>query len=158
MAKSEKDSGKLNIEQLNQKIRWNIREIAKYDPNRNPDAEIKDALAIPDNEKMERLEQLRQELNESKGKILIPIAPNKFLSLKELREKLQWNIREYGRLNSDYNFEDELKTLSKMTPQQMASRLIELRNLREHRNAPPPRASQNQMQNSMNRYRIICVA
>ena len=141
MAKSEKDSGKLNIEQLNQKIRWNIREIAKYDPNRNPDAEIKDALAIPDNEKMERLEQLRQELNESKGKILIPIAPNKFLSLKELREKLQWNIREYGRLNSDYNFEDELKTLSKMTPQQMASRLIELRNLREHRNAPPPAKS-----------------
>ena len=141
MAKSEKDSGKLNIEQLNQKIRWNIREISKYDPNRNPDAEIKDALAIPDNEKMERLEQLRQELNEIKDEILIPIAPNKFLSLKELTGKLQWNIREYGRLNPDYNFEDELKTLSKMTPQRMASRLIELRNLREPKNAPPPAKS-----------------
>ena len=128
---------KNEIESLNGTIKWNIREISKYDQSRDADAEISEVLKLSIDEKRDLLIKLRQELSDLRNQQLVLIGGNTFMTLEELREKVKWNIREVGKIDSDFSVDKEMKAISKMTPPQLAKRLIELRQIRDPKSTIP---------------------
>ena len=137
MAQNQNDIEEYPESKLDGKLKWNIREIAKLDPTRNPESEIEESLKLSIDEKREKLIQLRQELSDLKEQQLILIGGNTFMALGELKQKLKWNIREIGKLNVDFPVDKKLKAISTMTPPQLAKRLIELRQLRDPKSTIP---------------------
>ena len=137
MAQNQNDIEEYSESKLDEKLKWNIRKIAKLDSTRNPESEIAESLKLSIDEKREKLIQLRQELSDLKEQQLILIGGNTFMALGELKQKLKWNIREIGKLNFDFPVDKKLKAISTMTPPQLAKRLIELRQLRDPKSTIP---------------------
>ena len=137
MAQNQNDIEEYPESKLDGKLKWNIREIAKLDPKRNPESEIEESLKLSIDEKREKLIQLRQELSDLKEQQLILIGGNTFMALGELKQKLKWNIREIGKLNVDFPVDKKLKAISTMTPPQLAKRLLEVRQLRDPKSTIP---------------------
>ena len=103
MAQNQNDINEYSESKLDGKLKWNIREIAKFDSSRNSESEIEESLKLSIDEKREKLIQLRQELSDLKEQQLILIGGNTFMALGELKQKLKWNIREIGKLNVDFS-------------------------------------------------------
>ena len=131
MAKDQNDIEEYSESKLDEKLKWNIRKIAKLDSTRNPESEIAESLKLSVDEKREKLIQLRQELSDLKNQQPVLVGGNTFMTLKELRDKIEWNIHEIGKLNSDFPVDKKLKAISTMTPLQLTKRLLELRKLRD---------------------------